>query len=90
MSTSHGTCTSPMAISVVEITIKYGPLSQANKDYCRTNGLCLHCRTKGHLASIYPNKIQKVNLTTEPSTTMTLSATVLDSTTKTPATLVKN
>ena len=70
-----------MDISALEIKRKCRPLIQTDKDYCKANS---------HFISSYPNKSQKVNSTTESSTTRASPATVLYSTTKTLATLQKS
>ena len=78
-----------MDLSAVEVNKKQGPLTQADKDYRRANGLCLYCGAKGHFASVCPNKAQKVNATSDATTSAGPPATVLYSTTET-ATPAKN
>lgn len=48
-----------MEIDATRISRQRGPLSQAEKDRRRREGLCLYCGNSGHVANDCPNKGKK-------------------------------
>ena len=82
-STAQGTYAGPIDILAVDVKRNHGPLTQADKDYRCTNGLCLYYGTKRYFTSMCPNKAQKVNATSDTNTTAGPPAVVLYSTTET-------
>lgn len=53
----------------IDITKKFKPLTNEEKERRRKNNLCLYCGNPGHVATTCPNKAKKIRSIETPSTT---------------------